>query len=324
MTTDQLDTRLAEASGALAERPAADLTWCGAERVELSERFYRGVFVAMLVFVGLAATAALALLPLRDPVGPEAAPTIALAALLAIGVPFAVLRSRALYRALRLSPRWELVIVLLAATLIVYPLHSELWWPSCALLMLVATLAPLARTLAYCLLVLTSNLAAHLIAGTLADGPTVTITGLWVGLVFWPSTIALSADRLASHILRLNSAVPVEEREPPLRVNSSIDATAETSRASAQPVHQPAQPHRGLERLTFRQLQVVALLSDGLLYAQVAEALSISVRQVQRHVSQAVARLDVRSAPELVAVAVAEGLVSPDIDPHVDDDRPEP
>jgi hypothetical protein len=41
----------------------------------------------------------------------------------------------------------------------------------------------------------------------------------------------------------------------------------------------------------------------------VAACLSISERQVQRHVAQAAARLGVHGAYELAAVAVSEGMV---------------
>ena len=66
-----------------------------------------------------------------------------------------------------------------------------------------------------------------------------------------------------------------------------------------------------LGRLTARQLQVLALLADGLRYREVAACLSISDGQVQRHVARAVARVGVSNAAELVAVAVSEGLVPP-------------
>jgi len=62
-------------------------------------------------------------------------------------------------------------------------------------------------------------------------------------------------------------------------------------------------------RLTARQLQVIALLVDGLRYRDVAECLSISPGQVQRHVSHAVTRAGVLSINALVALAVAEGLL---------------
>lgn len=278
--------------------------YTGAERVELSERFYRGIFTGTLSFVGLAAIAAIALLPLRDPLGIAAGPSVILTACLAIVSPLAVRHASSVYALLRREPRWELAFVLTAAILVAYPLSSELWWPSCALLMLVATLAPFPRTLAYCLAVLSVNLLAHLLAGDLDDSPTVTITGLWVGFVFWSSTFGLSTDRLASHILRLQVVSVQAPAVPPLRVNA-------VQHADPDPVHGPPPPGRarpGIERLTFRQLQVVVLLADGMRYGEIAEHLSISVRQVQRHVTQAVKRLGVNNTNALVALAVREGL----------------
>ncbi|MDQ3811753.1 MAG: hypothetical protein M3336_15840, partial [Chloroflexota bacterium] len=63
------DDAISDASETLAvvaaERSRRDLVRCGAELVGLSERFYGGVFIGGVVFVGLAALAALALLPLR-------------------------------------------------------------------------------------------------------------------------------------------------------------------------------------------------------------------------------------------------------------------
>lgn len=283
----------------------------GAEGVELSERFYRGIFVGCLVFIGLGSLAALALLPLREPVGVAASPTIALTAALVLLTPVGVRRSRDLYLLLRREPRWELLLVAVAAALVAYPLRSELWWPSCALLMLVGTLAPLQRTAAYCLAVVLINLAAHAIAGDLDDTPVVTITGLWVGFGFWSAAFALSTDRLAGHILRLQHTPAPAQRDARLRVNATVVSSSPTpsnsedgSGISAAPEATPSQ----LDALTFRQLQVVSLLGDGLRYAEVAASLGISTRQVQRHVTHAIARLGVSNANELVAVARAHGM----------------
>lgn len=315
--------------------PSTSLVRCGAELVELSERFYRGIFVGALVFVGLASIAALALLPLRQSAGEGALPpTAVVAALLVVAAPLAVWHARALYRALRRRPWLELGPVLVAAALVSYPLHSELWWPSCALLMLVATLAPLQRALAYCLVVLAANLAAHLVAGDLPETPAVAVIGLWVGYPFWSAIFAVSTDRLAASILRLN-AERARRRRAPVRVvswstaprrdpdstpvkDTKGSAAPETSRNAAPSAEPEAGPGEcgempsaegAIQRLTARQLQVVALLADGLRYREVAACLSISVRQVQRHVSNGIARAGLRNANELVAVAVSEGIV---------------
>lgn len=293
-------------------QPIPPLVWTTAERIELSERFYLAIFRGCLILTGLASIAALALLPLRQPPGAGAAPTIALAALLAMASAPAARRPLGLYRLLRRDWRWELVIVAVAAALIAYPLRSQLWWPACALLMLLAILAPLGRTLTYCLATLLVNLVAHTLVGDLGDTPAVAITGLWVGFGFWTTAFALSSDRLASHILHLQTTPPTM---PPqcVRVRATVHHAQEPASAPEPPppAPEPPAPPSDLKRLTFRQAQVVALLAEGLRYADIADWLSISERQVQRHVSQAIKRLDVANANQLVALAVSEGLVDP-------------
>jgi DNA-binding CsgD family transcriptional regulator len=66
----------------------------------------------------------------------------------------------------------------------------------------------------------------------------------------------------------------------------------------------------GTGHLTTRQLQVVALLAEGHRHRDIAARLSISERQVQRHIRNAVGRLGIASTEELVASAVSEGMVS--------------
>jgi DNA-binding CsgD family transcriptional regulator len=320
--------------------PSPDLVRCGAELVELSERFYRAVFLGGLVFIGLASIAALALLPVRQSVpsgGPP--PTVIATALLIVAMPLCVWRAGALYRRLLRWPALELSLVAVAAALVVYPLNSELWWPSCAIIMLLAAVVPLRRTVAYCLIVLVANLAAHIVSGDLDHTPAVSIIGLWIGYPFWAATFALITDRLVAHILRVNAARPAQP-EWPVRVSVWVDEASPHASGTAPPsgFDSPLDGARGseaidpdaygahktervLERLTARQLQVVALLADGLRYIEVAACLSISVRQVERHVADAIDRAGVRSANELVAVAVTEGLVpnrsGTDDDEHV-------
>jgi DNA-binding NarL/FixJ family response regulator len=64
-------------------------------------------------------------------------------------------------------------------------------------------------------------------------------------------------------------------------------------------------------KLTGRQLEVLVLLCDGLKQHEIAQALGVSVRQIERHVRDAKDRLDARSTAELVAAALAAGLVAP-------------
>lgn len=298
----------------------------GAELVELSERFYRGMFVGVIVFVGCASIAALALLPLRDSVKADGPPATALlAVLLALATPAAAVRATAIYRLLRREPRWELALVAVATALIVYPLRSELWWPSCALLMLIATIAPLRRAFAYCLVALLANLLAHVIAGDLTDTPAVSIIGLWIGFFFWTATFGVIGDQLTAHILRLRMPPPEPQRAPPLKVQVTVGPQTAVN-GTTPSAHEPPSAGRAsrpddppgapignatgrIGRLTARQLQVVALLADGLRYRDIAACLAISERQVHRHVGHAIERAGVRTAAELAALAVAEGLV---------------
>jgi DNA-binding CsgD family transcriptional regulator len=313
-------------TGTLAPRaahpPPGPVFRSGAELVALSERFYGGVFVGAVGFVGLAALATLVLFPARNfPAGAPVTPAFAATALILVASVLAVWRARAVYRTLRRWPQLQLGLVAVAAALIANPeLTSGLWWPSCAILMALALVVPLRRTLVYCLLVLGTNLAGHLVARDLDDIPPVDIIGLWIGFPLWLMAVAVVTDRLSSYILLLNAPPAAEApREPPRRVDasSSPEPPGEPAAQAAEVVLAPAgeepappeAPAPATRRLTARQLQVVALLADGLRHREVAACLSISERQVQRHVAEAVARLGLRNAYELAAVAVAEGLV---------------
>jgi DNA-binding CsgD family transcriptional regulator len=324
-----------------------DLVLCGAELVELSERFYHGVFMVALSFLGISTIAALAFLPLRDSSPVAATPVRAVVAGLVVLIltAAAIRRARGVYLLVRRYPALELVGVLIAALLmsVASPLRNELWWSAGGILAVIATLAPLRRALLYCLVVLAGNLAAHLVASDLRHTPTVAIAGLWIGLPFWTAMAAVIPERMAAHIICLNAArrsrsipslrVKAWASEHPARESGSPQVVgADCSGANAgAPRGSTAAPAAGtrstpparaveagtsenaavarLSRLTSRQMQVVALLADGHRYRSVAACLSISPGQVHRHVRRAIDRLGVHSATELVAVAVAEGMV---------------
>ncbi len=327
------------------------LVRCGAEIVELSERFYRGIFLGITAFVGIAALIALVLLPLRAGSGGPPISGVILGSVLVLATPLALWRTEWLYRALRRRLAAEAGVVLYAAALVaaVFPLRSQLWWPSCTLLMLVAVVAPIRRVVAYCLTVLAINLLAHVLSGDLAHTPAVSIIGLWIGYIFWSLTVAAVTDQLAAYLIQLNirdappqtnarrvvawsvdrptsargrplddtatstadePGMPARPPEPVAETAAAISDDVEEHHATKAPAIRTA--GQGLlERLTARQLQVLALLADGLRYRDVAACLSISDGQVQRHVARAVARLGVSNAAELVAVAIREGLVPP-------------
>jgi DNA-binding NarL/FixJ family response regulator len=63
--------------------------------------------------------------------------------------------------------------------------------------------------------------------------------------------------------------------------------------------------------LTSRELEVLALLAEGLRNAQIAERLVVSEKTVDHHVSAILRKLDVRTRGEAGAAAVRLGLIQP-------------
>jgi len=290
--------------------PDGGFACSGAEVVGVVERFRIGVFTGALATVAIAAAGALALIPARDSAQAVAltTPTVLATALLVLVAPLAIWRAAPLYWRLRRTPELLAVPVALAAALVSYPLRSELWWPACALLMLVATLVSLRTALVACGAALLANLVAHALAGDLDTTPAVAILGLWVGLPFWSATASIFSEQIACHLQRLLIAAPPVDTGP-MRVSSWTEPEAPDG-PQAPPTLLPGPSPRASadSPLTSRQLEVIALLADGQRYAEVADCLAISVRQVRRHVENASARLGAGNANELIALAAAQGL----------------
>jgi DNA-binding NarL/FixJ family response regulator len=64
-----------------------------------------------------------------------------------------------------------------------------------------------------------------------------------------------------------------------------------------------------LDVLSERQREVLKLLAEGSNTREIAEKLSLSVKTVETHRAQLLERLDVRTIPDLVRVAIRHGLV---------------
>jgi DNA-binding NarL/FixJ family response regulator len=67
----------------------------------------------------------------------------------------------------------------------------------------------------------------------------------------------------------------------------------------------------GLDELTDREREVVALVGEGLSNDQIAERLSVSPATAKTHVSRAMGKLRARDRAQLVVIAYESGLVRP-------------
>jgi DNA-binding CsgD family transcriptional regulator len=121
-----------------------------------------------------------------------------------------------------------------------------------------------------------------------------------------PQTQAPASPPLPAPVPNLAGDPPVAE--PEASPGSQPDAPP------ASPAAQPRTPEcaPSTARLPARQLQVVALLADGLRADEIAQRLGITTSTVYRYVERAKDRTGVASLGELVALAVREGLVPAD------------
>ncbi|MEY2488790.1 MAG: hypothetical protein QOC70_732 [Verrucomicrobiota bacterium] len=67
-----------------------------------------------------------------------------------------------------------------------------------------------------------------------------------------------------------------------------------------------------LEQLTPRQREILQMVAEGKNTKEIASTLEISVKTVEAHRLQLMARLDIHDVPGLVRYAIRSGLVSPD------------
>jgi two-component system response regulator NreC len=73
---------------------------------------------------------------------------------------------------------------------------------------------------------------------------------------------------------------------------------------------QPGAPARqGFEELTEREREVLALIAEGQSNPEIADALVISVKTVNRHRENIMAKLNLHSRVELVRYAIEKGLI---------------
>jgi len=72
----------------------------------------------------------------------------------------------------------------------------------------------------------------------------------------------------------------------------------------------PSRAPRGLDELTEREREVLALVARGLSNAELAETLRVSLPTAKTHVSRILTKLDARDRTQLVILAYQAGIVS--------------
>lgn len=282
----------------------------GADLVYLTEELYLRLFILtlLLTVIGGALSVWFAVIGSHTSL-------LLTSVIAAVALAFAVLglaRPRPSYRWLRrgqlrqLSPAAFAILVVLCNG----P-DSPSWWVALPLLWVIAAVS--STTLS--VLAATVTAGAYL-AGTALGGEPLVHNGdaeILGAAVALPGNILIGrlvAEVFARFVLRLHQLERQAEAPPPPRpvrvtTGSVITAHAAVSRptpASTQKHHRP------LTRLTSRELEVLLLVRDGLLQAEIALALSISTRQVERLLASARSRTGAATTSQLVAKLVTEQL----------------
>ena len=72
-----------------------------------------------------------------------------------------------------------------------------------------------------------------------------------------------------------------------------------------------AEKNDSLDVLSAREREVMQLIAEGNTNAAVAEKLQLSVRTVERHITNLYGKLDVRNRAEATLYALRHGLIGP-------------
>lgn len=74
---------------------------------------------------------------------------------------------------------------------------------------------------------------------------------------------------------------------------------------------QPAEPVSPVSLLTAREREVLQLIAEGLSSKEIATQLGVSLKTIETHRCNLMAKLKIRKASRLVRIAIHEGLVAP-------------
>lgn len=290
------------------------------ELAALAESLFRGVFGAGLVVSSLTTAYALFLSSLQ-PGDSAMAGVLTCGALLILQL-LLVWRRRAVYELLRRRPRAILLpafAVAIGAGLT--GVHNDQYFFVLTIFIGVLGVATSLRWVTIASLVAALGVAAPALAGEGSVGTAV--FAVVVPPIFW-----LIVNRLAVFVLGLHAALgetsipPIERLDVAPKSESNTERRGSrglrlqlTDRAFSLHDWETQSPRiRRLFRnadspLTARQQQAVFYCCDGLEDAEIAEAMSISVRQVRRNLAEARERTGSATREQLAAWAITQDLI---------------
>lgn len=285
----------------------------GREVAALAEALYLRMFVVALggmeIICGFAILAALA--RTRDV---SFVRTTALAVALALLAALALRNPAPWYLAMRRRPALSLVapVLALGALAIDGVSHSPLSFPAAVSIAFPAFVCGRRWALAAATLISVGAVTAATVR--MGWGALNSVGQGTVAYFVWALVLAGLADRFAQLAMRMpQTDVSATTAPEPVRVANLAGAPPPSRPGAPNPTvaAESASEVATSARLTPRQLQVVALLADGLRADDIAQRLGIATSSVYRYVARAKERTGVASGSELVALAIREGLVPP-------------
>jgi DNA-binding CsgD family transcriptional regulator len=286
------------------------LIWRGADLVYLTEELYLRLLILtlLLTVIGCALSVWFAVIGSHTSL-------LLTSMVAAVALAFAVLglaRPRPCYRWLRHS---QLRQISPAAFAIIAVLcngpDSPSWWVALPLLWVIAAVSSTTLSVAAA----TVTAGAYL-AGTALGGEPLVYNGdaeILGAAVALPGNILIGrlvAEVFAGFVLRLHQLErQAEAPAPPRPVRVVAGPTIVDSPATSRPTPAGTQKRRrSLAHLTSRELEALLLVCDGLLHAEIALALGVSTRQVERLLASARSRTGTATTSQLVAKLVADQL----------------
>ncbi len=282
----------------------------GADLVYLTEELYLRLFILtlLLTIIGCVISAWFAVIGSNT----SLALTVLIATLAFAFAATGLARPRRGYRWLRYNRLRQLSPAILAiiAVLCNGP-DSPSWWVALPLLWVIAAVSSTGLSLAAAAVT-----AGAYLTGTALGGEPLVHNGdaeILAAAVALPANILIGrlvAEAFARFILRLHQLERQAEAPAiPRPVHVAVDPSVTDRPATPRPTPADTQKHcQALAHLTSRELEALLLVRDGLLHAEIALALGVSTRQVERLLASARSRTGTATTSQLVAALVTDEL----------------